>query len=487
MLPTPSKSARRKAPASPGRPRGKAKPSKAAPKEELQRALTLLTAERDGTLQQLNHLREERDAALREKEAAVAEVARLEAAHEEQLALVDAERVRITEAHIRLLAREGGQKPVHPSEEAETSTEDLMRAKEKAVASLAAARDAQRKAESVFGEMAPLFSQVTQLQKTLRSISAGDPEEADVLTELHAALRTLRAQWNTAKAHFIRVSNLEPFELSPDENLLVRSKYKIESEIARNGSFVDYRAWDLNLQREVALRIVRPDANARHEIVSGWVAQMRRIGGLEHPNVQPIYDAGVDEAGRAYCTAKLVHGRTLRKILHDLAAKKPSVISAFDLRRLLGVFIEACAAVAYAHESGVAHGNLGTEAIHLGAFGEVTVTGWEEARGIEEAPVGRLDDTILPDIHGLGQVLYHVLTLTEFAAEAGPLNKPAAHWLAPKGLWKLTHKLLKERVAGYRRVQQIQREAEQYRYELGARSGRSGVLERLKGQLEKWQ
>ena len=114
---------------------------------------------------------------------------------------------------------------------------------------------------------------------------------------------------------------------------------------------------------------------------------------LEHPNVVPVHDMGIDPQGRAYFSMKLVRGRSLESILERRIQGDAATLSEFGLRRLLDVFLQVCQAVDYAHARGVVHRDLKPANIMVGDFGEVLVMDW----GIAKLK-GRAELPSLPDM-----------------------------------------------------------------------------------------
>lgn len=134
-------------------------------------------------------------------------------------------------------------------------------------------------------------------------------------------------------------------------------------------------AVDRRLEREVARKLVtdgdRPGDAGRLAREAALTAR------LEHPNIVPVYDAGVAADGRLYYTMRLIRGRTLAEALGDCADREQRFSL---LRHLLAV----CDAVAYAHDQGVVHRDLKPANILVGYFGETQVADWGLAHDLEE-------------------------------------------------------------------------------------------------------
>jgi Tfp pilus assembly protein PilF len=152
----------------------------------------------------------------------------------------------------------------------------------------------------------------------------------------------------------------------------IAARYAIEEEIGRGGMGVVFRATDLELRRQVAVKVLRGAAFAREDACARFVVEAQATAQLQHPGIVPVYDVGRDAAGRPFFVMKLVRGRTLAQVRAGPApgASPPSLYA------LLQIFREVCRAVAYAHARGVVHRDLKPENVMVGAFGEVLVMDW---------------------------------------------------------------------------------------------------------------
>jgi serine/threonine protein kinase len=155
-------------------------------------------------------------------------------------------------------------------------------------------------------------------------------------------------------------------------------RYTLGAEIARGSMDAVLQATDRDLGRDVAVRYLLDQSNA--ETKRRFVEEAQITGQLEHPNIVPIHELGVDAQGNVFCAMRLVPGRRLADVLEALAANDPSAVADYPLRRLLGAFVNVCHALAYAHSRGVLHGDLTPANIVIGEFGAVHVTGWGSAR-----------------------------------------------------------------------------------------------------------
>ena len=148
------------------------------------------------------------------------------------------------------------------------------------------------------------------------------------------------------------------------DGALDAGRYALTEVLGEGGMGIVYRARDAELDREVAVKVLRFPGD------SDWVERFRQeartIAGLEHPGIVPVHDAGILPDGRAFYVMTLVRGRRLDAHLASL----PS------LSDRLRLFQRVTEPVAFAHSRGVVHRDLKPANIMVGPFGEVLVMDW---------------------------------------------------------------------------------------------------------------
>jgi serine/threonine-protein kinase len=147
-------------------------------------------------------------------------------------------------------------------------------------------------------------------------------------------------------------------------------RYRIVGEIAKGGVGVVYKARDIDLGRDVALKVLRREHASNPQVLERLVEEAQIGGQLQHPGIVPVYGMGLWGDGRPSFAMKLIKGRTLAAMLHE--REDPSS----DLPRFLRVFEQICQTIAYAHTRGVIHRDLKPSNVMVGGFGEVLVVDW---------------------------------------------------------------------------------------------------------------
>lgn len=173
--------------------------------------------------------------------------------------------------------------------------------------------------------------------------------------------------------------------LGPVREMLSGSKYKVITTIARGGMGVVMHARDLRLRRTVAMKVMKTHSQYSRESVLRFIDEAQLTGQLEHPNIVPVYELAMDEAGETYYTMKYVKGITLDDVLRGLRYGNEKMISRYPLATLITIFQKICDAIAFAHSRGVVHRDLKPENVMIGAFGEVLVMDWGLAKNMSAA------------------------------------------------------------------------------------------------------
>jgi serine/threonine-protein kinase len=158
-------------------------------------------------------------------------------------------------------------------------------------------------------------------------------------------------------------------------------RYELHGEIARGGMGAVLKGRDVELGRDVAVKVLLESHAGRTELLQRFVEEAQIAGQLQHPGVAPVYGMGRLADRRPYFAMKLVKGQTLARLL--AGRKGPDE----ERSRFLGIFLQACQAVAYAHSRGVIHRDLKPSNVMVGAFGEVLVMDWGLAKVLTKGGV----------------------------------------------------------------------------------------------------
>src|SRR5262249_26026095 len=148
-------------------------------------------------------------------------------------------------------------------------------------------------------------------------------------------------------------------------------------EIARGGMGAVLRGRDVDLGRDLAVKVLLEKYANRPE-VARRVIEGAQIGGqLQEPGGGPVYDLR-RFGNRPFFTMKLVKGLTLAAILSE----RTDPVA--DWPRLLNIASQVAQTMAYTHAKGVIHRDLKPANVMVGAFGEVQVMDWGLAKVLAE-------------------------------------------------------------------------------------------------------
>ncbi|MBY0522823.1 MAG: protein kinase [Gemmataceae bacterium] len=159
-------------------------------------------------------------------------------------------------------------------------------------------------------------------------------------------------------------------------------RYVVEGEIARGGMGAVLRAVDCDIRREVAVKYMLDDKDPKKK--ARFIEEAQINGQLEHPNIVPVYDLGIDAQKRPFIMMKMVKGRSLKDALDQLRDNPKQAEKEYTLGRLLNILVNVCNALAFAHARGVVHRDLKPANIMLGDFGEVYVMDWGLAKVLNQ-------------------------------------------------------------------------------------------------------
>jgi serine/threonine-protein kinase len=159
-------------------------------------------------------------------------------------------------------------------------------------------------------------------------------------------------------------------------------RYRLERELGRGGMATVWRARDLRHERDVAIKVLRPELSAAIG-ADRFQREIRLTAQLQHPNILPVFDSG-DADGVLWYAMPLVEGASLRDRL-DREGRLP-------VGEATALVADVAGALAYAHRAGIVHRDIKPENILL-AHGHALVADFGIARALAQSGGDKLTQT----------------------------------------------------------------------------------------------
>lgn len=157
-------------------------------------------------------------------------------------------------------------------------------------------------------------------------------------------------------------------------------RYELGDAIGHGGMSEVRRAWDSQLEREVAIKIMRPELARDATFYERFRREAQNSALLTHPSIVRIFDTGEDDLADGstvpYIVMELVEGRTLRDIVRNDGPLEPKLA--------LAVMADVCNALDFSHRKGIVHRDVKPANIMVATDGSVKVMDFGIARAISE-------------------------------------------------------------------------------------------------------
>jgi eukaryotic-like serine/threonine-protein kinase len=204
-----------------------------------------------------------------------------------------------------------------------------------------------------------------------------------------------------------------------EAGVLLAGRYEIVSMLGLGGMGAVYKAYDRDIERVIALKVIRPDLASYPEVLQRFKQELLLARKVAHKNVVRIFDVR-ESGGVKFITMEYIEGRDLASLLEE-GGKLP-------VAEALGIMKQVCAGLAAAHEEGVIHRDLKPSNIMRDQNGRVVVMDFGLARNIggggmtqtgamlgtmqymspEQAKAEPLDER--SDLFTVGLILYELIT-----------------------------------------------------------------------------
>ncbi|MGC2164371.1 MAG: protein kinase, partial [Silvibacterium sp.] len=200
--------------------------------------------------------------------------------------------------------------------------------------------------------------------------------------------------------------------IPPESVGQVIGNYRILDELGRGGMGTVYRAQDVRLDREVALKLLPEDSLRDQEALNRFRKEARSASSLNHPHICTIYEAG-EANGIPFLAMELLDGRTLERAI----ASHP-----LPIETVLRLGEQICDALQYAHERGIIHRDLKPSNIFITSRDDAKLLDFGLAKKILPEFASANQTTVRADITQPGRLLGTVAYMSPEQAEGKPVD-----------------------------------------------------------------
>ncbi|NTV37924.1 MAG: serine/threonine protein kinase, partial [Anaerolineales bacterium] len=168
-------------------------------------------------------------------------------------------------------------------------------------------------------------------------------------------------------------------------------RYRIIEQLGAGGMAVVYKAHDPQLDREVAIKVIKQDAFAADQmerILMRFDREAKILAGLNHPNIVKILDFG-EQGDMPYLVMEYIAGHTLKKMLKD---RRGVPVPWREAARILAPVARALDA-AHKHRERIIHRDVKPSNILIDPYGIPMLTDFGIARSLESGDASRLTAT----------------------------------------------------------------------------------------------
>lgn len=176
-----------------------------------------------------------------------------------------------------------------------------------------------------------------------------------------------------------------PIEEDPETPFNLSDRYDDLGLIASGGMGEVRRVKDRELNRVMAMKILRRKWLSQPEVIIRFLEEAQTTSQLQHPGVAPVHEMGYLPDGRIYFTMREVRGQTLSDAIESfhILLSNHSIdgdVCDSSFRKLLEAFQQVCEVIHWVHSRGVVHRDLKPENIIISRFNEAIVVDWGLAR-----------------------------------------------------------------------------------------------------------
>ena len=141
-------------------------------------------------------------------------------------------------------------------------------------------------------------------------------------------------------------------------------RYEVVDEIGQGSMGIVYRAHDPQINRQIALKLLRQDRVTNEELVQRFLKEAQAMGGLSHPNIATVYDTGRDH-GTIFIAMEILRGKSLKDLIREKTLSHNEIVH---------IGVQVAEALDFAHRKGIVHRDIKPSNIIIDPDGNAKIT-----------------------------------------------------------------------------------------------------------------
>jgi serine/threonine protein kinase len=163
---------------------------------------------------------------------------------------------------------------------------------------------------------------------------------------------------------------------------VIGGKYRLDRVIAEGGMAVVWRATDIQLRREVAVKMLKPNIASDEVVAERFRREAIALAQLHHKHIMPVYDC-IDEDGQVALVMQLINGQSLRDLLDRDRSSNGGKASVLSVHTTVHIGKAIAAALGAVHAEGIVHRDIKPGNIMMMRTGEIWLTDFGIAKGVK--------------------------------------------------------------------------------------------------------
>lgn len=168
--------------------------------------------------------------------------------------------------------------------------------------------------------------------------------------------------------------------MNPED--VIGGKYRLDSVVAEGGMAVVWRATDMHLRREVAVKMLKPSIASDAVQAERFRREAIALARLHHAHIMPVYDC-INEDGQVALVMQLINGQSLRDLLDKDRAANGGKASTLSVHTTVHIGRAIASALGAVHAAGIVHRDIKPGNIMMMRSGEIWLTDFGIAKGVK--------------------------------------------------------------------------------------------------------